>query len=125
MIGENATVEHTSKEVFKYKLHKFVRIEFGGDHRIPLYVMHVSKPDCEDWKSVNVGKFTKYNGVITTHSYYPRLEDFIQARVMINNCDDYVFLEDDITSILEALSQCISTQIVKTEIIETEGIVYL
>lgn len=124
MIDDNGVVQHTSKEVFKYKLHKFVRVEFGGDHRIPLYVMHVSKPECEDWKSVNIGKFCKYNGVTTTCTYYPRLEDFIQARDMFNDSDSYIFVEGELPLILEALSERISTEIVKTEIIETEGIVY-
>jgi hypothetical protein len=125
MIDENVTVVHTSKELFKYKLYKFIRIEFGGDRRLPLCVMHVSKPDCEDWKSVLIGKYSKYDGPTPVHTYYPRLEDFIPACEMINDYDNYVFTVSELVPILKALSECIERQIVKTEIIEENGIVYL
>lgn len=125
MIAENVTVEHTGKELFKYKLYKFVRIEFCGDRRTPLCVMHVSRPDIEDWKSVDINKFCKYNGVTTTYTYHPFLVDFIPACEMFNDPDSYIFTENELTEILKALSERIQTEIVKTEIIESEGIVYL
>jgi hypothetical protein len=128
MIGNYVAVVHTAKQLFKYKLYECVRIDLLGDKKESLYVMHVAQPESDAYVSVRISRYTGYvspdtNKLETT--LYPHLVALLSPSEMLGAYDEYGFSKEEIPLILQQLTDTASRQIAKTEILETEGIVYI